>query len=248
MVRIWSVALFPQGLPAPRRQIFLAVPWWSSSSWLTSLAGAACTARQPPTAFSCICLYFGMLALSTRYDAVGPSAGSLCLRSAPLVEARIRPRSRKSAYTTPCPLHARISCLISCCLHPSGPNLDQWGGSPTIHYSPIPTNLPPKRGQRSYKRSYPKGDRVRNTPTQKGTEFTQTLLPKRGRSSHKPPTQKGTEVTQTLLPKGDRVSHTPTPKGRRVAHAPNPKGGQSCTQTSNPKGDRGSANTPTPRG
>ena len=218
MVRIWSVALFSQGLPAPRRQIFLALPWWSSSSWLTSLAGAACTARQPPTAFSCICLYFGMLALSTRYDAVGPSAGSLCLRSAPLVEARIRPRSRKSAYTTPCPLHARISCLISCCLHPSGPNLDQWGGSPTIHYSPIPTNLPPKRGQRSYKRSYPKGDRVRNTPTQKGTEFTQTLLPKRGRSSHKPPTQKGTEVTQTLLPK----------RGQSFTH-PDPKRAKGCT-------------------
>ena len=218
MVRIWSVALFSQGLPAPRRQIFLALPWWSSSSWLTSLAGAACTARQPPTAFSCICLYFGMLALSTRYDAVGPSAGSLCLRSAPLVEARIRPRSRKSAYTTPCPLHARISCLISCCLHPSGPNLDQWGGSPTIHYSPIPTNLPTKRGQRSSKRSYPKGDRVRNTPTQKGTEFTQTLLPKRGRSSHKPPTQKGTEVTQTLLPK----------RGQSFTH-PDPKRAKGCT-------------------
>ena len=218
MVRIWRLPLFPQGLPAPQRQLTLVWFWWPSSSWFSSPAGAACTARQPHTANPRSCLCIGMLASSARLGVTDPSAGNLCFRLASLFIARIRPSCGKLASAASCPLHACMPCLILCCLHPSGPNLDQWGGSPTIHYSPIPTNLPPKRGQRSYKRSYPKGDRVRNTPTQKGTEFTQTLLPKRGRSPHKPPTQKGTEVTQTLLPK----------RGQSFTH-PDPKRAKGCT-------------------
>ena len=178
MVRIWRLPLFPQGPPAPQRQLTLVWFWWPSSSWFSSPAGAACTARQPHTANPRSCLCIGMLASSARLGVTDPSAGNLCFRLASLFIARIRPSCGKLASAASCPLHACMPCLILCCLHPSGPKLGQWRGSPIIHYSPMPTNLQPKRGQRPYKHPNPK--RATGSTCSKpkrGTELHTSLQP-----------------------------------------------------------------------